>query len=506
MKTTRRTFLKRAGTSAGLLIATGWSPFSYAANSKVRLGMIGVGSQNRIHIEMGLASLAHTFEVAALADCLKPSLAAGVKTLFPTSQPQGTQPPARQDAMTAFGEDHCYLDHRAMLEKEGDGIDAVVIATPTSLHQQMVLDCLDAGKHVFVEKTMGHTYDGCREIVRKVHSTGKVLQVGHQRRYNPEYIHALEGYRDDRLGRVTSIEGKWHRYGDWRRPIPMTQDAQGKTQVYKQDGIGDLQKLVNWRVYSEYSMGLIGELCAHHVDCVNWLLGTPPTRVWATGSVDYWRDDRTTFDNVTVVYEYELNRRQTGFIVSSPMSHLNPLDARELVRPYKCRFTWSGSLQADNVDELVSVQGDRASFALHELAIDGSGVGCIYDEAARYKTINNETGRATTRRTPPEPAWTGKPRYGPSYTRIDPDPVPFRNELDQGLYNKSAELRQFEAFAKCIQDGTKPLANEMCGLMASIAVIAAHESSMQGKTIEIDPALYQFGFETPNAFEVGTVA
>ncbi|MCC6156186.1 MAG: hypothetical protein IT367_20640 [Candidatus Hydrogenedentes bacterium] len=286
----------------------------------------------------------------------------------------------------------------------------------------------------------------------------------------------------------------------------MSHDEQGQPQPYTQPGISDVQKLVNWRVYNEYSMGLIGELCAHHVDCVNWLLAAPPSRVWATGSIDYWKDDRTTFDNVTVCYEYEVRRGRNNHITPSPATSNNMISAIELLKPYKCRFTWSGSLQTGNSGELVTVKGDYASFTLRELAFDGSGEGCAFDSGPRYDMMNNETGRIASRRTPPEPAWTGKPRYGPSYKRVDPDPVPFRNELDQALYNKSAEVRQFESFAKCIQEGTKPQANEMCGLMASIGVIAAHESATQGKTIEIDPALYQFDFETPNAFEVGTVA
>ena len=503
MKTTRRTFLKRAGTSAGLLIATGWSPFTYAANSKIRLGMIGVGSQNRVHMELGLASLPHTFEVAAMADCLKPSLAAGVKTLFPSASLDASQPSNARDTMEAFANSHCYLDYREMLDKEGDAIDAVVIATPTSLHQQMVLDCLDAGKHVFCEKNMGHTYEGCREIVKKVHETGKVLQVGHQRRYNPEYIHAVQGYRNEgRLGRVATIDGQWHRYGDWKRPVPVSHNAQGEPQPYKQEGIHDLNKLVNWRVYNEYSMGLIGELCAHHVDCVNWLLAAPPSRVWASGSNDYWKDDRTTFDNVAVVFEYDLKRGKNAFVVPSPDNSGGVISAIELLKPYKCRFTWSGSLQSDKTGELITVQGDRAIYALRELNFDGSGKGCSSDEGIRFEVKDLQTGKTYLRNRRPNPAVSGPPRYGSKYMEVDPDPVPFRNELDQALYNKSAEVRQFEAFAKCIHEGTKPQANEMCGLMASIAVIAAHESATQGKTVEIDPALYTFDFETPDAFGV----
>src|SRR5262249_46447896 len=132
--------------------------------------------------------------------------------------------PAIKAKRDEFWNTHCYLDYREMLAKEKDNIDAVLIATPFKTHYQIVMDCLDAGKQVFCEKTMAHSVDCCRKIVEKCHSTGKFVQVGHQRRYNPEYIHAVQDYASGRAGRVQYIEGQWHRYGDWRRPNPMMPD------------------------------------------------------------------------------------------------------------------------------------------------------------------------------------------------------------------------------------------------------------------------------------------
>ncbi|HRI89376.1 MAG TPA: hypothetical protein PK869_13980, partial [Candidatus Hydrogenedentes bacterium] len=80
------------------------------------------------------------------------------------------------------------------------------------------------------------------------------------------------------------------------------------------------------------------------------------------------------------------------------------------------------------------------------------------------------------------------------------DPVLFENELDPSAFDKISDVHQFEAFAKHIKDGGTPRTNQMCGLMASICDIAAHEASISKEVVEIDPAVYKFDFETPDPF------
>ena len=83
-----------------------------------------------------------------------------------------------------------YVDYKEMLDKEE--LDAVLIATPLYMHYQMVMDCLDAGLYVFCEKTMTMTIEESRNIVRKCNETGKFVQIGHQRHYNPYYNRSEE--------------------------------------------------------------------------------------------------------------------------------------------------------------------------------------------------------------------------------------------------------------------------------------------------------------------------
>lgn len=179
-----------------------------------------------------------------------------------------------------------YSDYRELLDDQE--IKAVVIATPLYLHCQLALDALMAGKHIYCEKTMTYDIPEAIHLAKKVNQSKLIFQVGYQQRANPLFhkIHSFisNGY----CGTVTHIACHWNRNGDWRRPV-----ADPK-----------LERLVNWRMYREYSGGLMAELCSHQIDVVNWMLGSHPEKVTGFGGVNFWKDGRDTFDNVHAVFEY----------------------------------------------------------------------------------------------------------------------------------------------------------------------------------------------------------
>ncbi len=105
-----------------------------------------------------------------------------------------------------------YDDYREMLDKE-QAIDAVIIATPDFWHAPHTIDCLKAGKHVYCEKEMSNTLEGARSMVVAARETGKLLQIGHQRRSNPRYLHCYEKLLGEAglLGRIVTVNGQWNR-------------------------------------------------------------------------------------------------------------------------------------------------------------------------------------------------------------------------------------------------------------------------------------------------------
>lgn len=179
-----------------------------------------------------------------------------------------------------------YADYRKVLDSKK--VDAVLVATPFNTHAQIAVDALDAGKHVYCEKTLAKGYSPLKKLVKKAQVSDNIFQTGHQYHSSRLYTHVVELIKQGKIGKITAFDCQWNRNGNWRRPVPDPK----------------WEKLINWRMYREYSGGLLAELCSHQLDFVNWVLGTPPEKVMGIGGIDYWKDGRETYDNIHLIYSY----------------------------------------------------------------------------------------------------------------------------------------------------------------------------------------------------------
>ncbi len=91
-----------------------------------------------------------------------------------------------------------YQDYRKLLERAD--VDAVCVATPDFAHTEIVLDALDAGKHVLVEKPMTTSTAEADRIVSRVRDTGLKLQVAYNHRWLPVYYHAHSLIKSGEIG------------------------------------------------------------------------------------------------------------------------------------------------------------------------------------------------------------------------------------------------------------------------------------------------------------------
>jgi predicted dehydrogenase len=198
-----------------------------------------------------------------------------------------------------------YEDYREMLDKEKE-LDAVIIATPDFWHAPHAIACLKAGKHVYCEKEMSNTLEGARSMVSAQRETGKLLQIGHQRRSNPRYIHCYQKLLTEAklLGRIVTVNGQWNR--------AVTTDL-GAPDRYlipadklKQYGFKDMQQFRYWRWYKGLGGGRIVDLGSHQIDIYNWFLGANPSGVMASGGLLYYPSTtHEWYDTVMVIYDYD---------------------------------------------------------------------------------------------------------------------------------------------------------------------------------------------------------
>ena len=268
---TRREASKIAAAAAATLSITG-APFISkvkAANNTVQYGFIGTGSRGQ-YLLQHLKGLDNGTCVA-VCDVYEPNMRKGAELI-------GNKPKQ-------------FKDYRELLADKS--VDAVLIATPLYMHFPVTRDALDAGKHVFCEKSLVFKPEEIHALRALANSKPKqTLQVGLQRRYSKFYQTAKQMIDKGMLGTVTHIRGQWHRNtfakDPWNKPLPKDRT----------------DKDVNWRKYREYSGGLTAELASHQIDVADWMFGSGPEYVVGVGGTDYIKDGRDIFDNIQLIFKY----------------------------------------------------------------------------------------------------------------------------------------------------------------------------------------------------------
>ena len=390
----RRDFLKKGSIAAtGLTLGqmSAWAK-PLANNEIVQLGVIGTGDRGGGIIRL-LKDLPQ-FKVVACSDIL----------------------PFRLEKAMADAGKGCkaYPDYRKLLDDKN--VDAVLIATPLSMHYQMAADALDSGKHVYCEKAMTYHKAEARDLVKKVEDSNLSFLVGHQYRYHPLYFKVADIIRNGYLGVITNVYIQWNRNGDWRRPVPAPQ----------------YERMINWRMYREYSGGLTAELHSHQIDFVNWAFDSRPTRVVGFGGIDYWKDGRETFDNVNTLLEYP-NGMKVNCISLTANAH----------EGYLFKF-----------------KGSKATI---ELKVDE---GRVYLENLNEKEKGNVDGVSG--------ATMSARSKGEGY------PI----EVEQENKNWEGTHYAFQDFYDCVQTGRTPASNVHTGATAAISVRMAIDALRQGGTQE----------------------
>jgi len=200
---------------------------------------------------------------------------------------------------------NAYEDYREMLDKEKD-LQAVIVATPDFWHARHTIACLSAGLHVYCETPMAHTVADARRMVEAARRNGRLLQIGQQRRSNPQYRFCYETVLAEvtLLGRIVAVNGQSNR--GVQLPYGWPKRAEIDPPTLRKYGYGSMEQFRNWRWYKGLGSGPVVEFGAHQVDVYNWFLGARPTSILASGHTNYY--DKAThewYDTVVAVYEYE---------------------------------------------------------------------------------------------------------------------------------------------------------------------------------------------------------
>jgi predicted dehydrogenase len=116
-----------------------------------------------------------------------------------------------------------YADYDAMLADPA--VDAVIVAIADQFHVSACLKAIEAGKHVLVEKPLGISIEECEQLRDCVHKSGRILQVGNNRRFDPGIAFAARFIREE-MGALMALKA-WYCDSTYRytmtdnlQPIP----------------------------------------------------------------------------------------------------------------------------------------------------------------------------------------------------------------------------------------------------------------------------------------------
>lgn len=161
-------------------------------SGKIRIGIIGAGNIANVHINDYL-KLQDECEITSITDVALPL--------------------AEQRAKE-YGIPHVFRTAEELIAS--DNVDAVIVAVPNKFHASLAIAAMEAGKHVLLEKPMGLNAADAKQIVRVQQKTGRIVMVGHQRRFEHLAMKIKEQVVRGELGSIYTAKAGWYR----RKGIP----------------------------------------------------------------------------------------------------------------------------------------------------------------------------------------------------------------------------------------------------------------------------------------------
>lgn len=356
---TRRSFLEAsAATTAAAWLSTSVDAASPAANEAIRVGIVGPGGR-------GKALLADFFSVNQAANAQLTAICdiwnlQRDKASSLVKEKSGTDPKV-------------YKRFEDML---GDkDIDAVIIATPDHAHARLLIQALEAGKDVYCEKPFANVLSEANAALAAANKSDRIVQIGTQRRADPKYVQAAELMKQGAVGDVVKVDVIWNAYSPTRWSVsPESLSAVKPSDVDwkaflldKPDRPFDARIFRSFRLFKEFSSGIIDQWMTHGIDVVHMLTGQQyPTSVTAHGGLYHSTDYRENPNVIDVTLEYGAGDKK--FLATYATNLFN--EAGKATRVLGTR----GTLEVEDVWRLSgdgSKRGDRIQQAQEITAAPG---------------------------------------------------------------------------------------------------------------------------------------
>lgn len=221
-------------------------------HARARVALIGTGSRAEMYVRAVLVEHAASAELVAISDT-NPGRVDYYLGLAAELSPDTPVARFLPEDLTQF-----IRENR---------IDRVIVTTPDYTHADYIVEALEAGADVVVEKPLTINDEGCRRICEAIERTGRDVVVTFNYRYSPRNSALKEIIQSGAIGTVTSIDFSW-----------------------MLDTVHGADYFRRWHRQKENSGGLLIHKASHHFDLVNWWIDDVPARVFASGGLRFYGD------------------------------------------------------------------------------------------------------------------------------------------------------------------------------------------------------------------------
>ena len=247
----------------------------------LKAGLIGCGGRGTGAAQQFLES-GPNLEVIALADYFQDRLDNCRRTLL-------------EEKGVAIPDENCFHGFDGYLRLLETDVDVVLMATPPFFRPEHFEACVEARKHVFIEKPVAVDPVGCRSVMasaRKADGAGLCVVTGTQRRHQSDYLDTFRQVAGGAIGEVVGANVYWNGQVPWWRD--------------RQSGWTDMEYMLrDWVNWTWLSGDHIVEQHVHNLDVANWFLGDshPEKAVGFGGRARRPTGDQ--FDNFSIDFTYE---------------------------------------------------------------------------------------------------------------------------------------------------------------------------------------------------------
>jgi predicted dehydrogenase len=287
----RRTFLGTTALGTAALGSFALRAADGGANPrKLKLGLIGCGWYGLVDLKA--AFKVGGVEIIALCDADSEHLAQGA---LEVEKQQGTRP------LT-------FKFYQELLDLPG--LEGVIIATPPHWHALPFIAALEKGLDVYCEKPLAYDIREGRAMVDAARKSGRVVQMGFQRRQSQAFQQVRQHLQEGKAGRIINVDVQIHYTAGLKDTTPQDPPSSLDWELW----CGPAPKLpycpqighMNWRLEKTTGHGHLVDWGIHLIDATRFILGEKaPRSVAASGGIYQFKDKITTPDTLTACFEFE---------------------------------------------------------------------------------------------------------------------------------------------------------------------------------------------------------